>query len=140
MAESAKLNVRPGTRSQRIEGIIPVMLTPFLDDGGVDYDGLDQLTDWYLARGADALFAVCQSSEMQFLTLEEKVAIARRVVGRVNRRVPVMASGHTATDADEQYEELSAIAESGVDALVLVTNRLDPQEQVTRVFGPRLDR
>ncbi len=52
---------------KKIEGIIPVMLTPFTDDNVVDYPGLGNLIDWYIANGADALFAVCQSSEMQFL-------------------------------------------------------------------------
>ena len=51
----------------RIEGIIPVMLTPFTEAGQVDYAGLERLIEWYLANGSDALFAVCQSSEMLFL-------------------------------------------------------------------------
>ena len=73
MVENAALDHRLGKhQGERIQGIIPVMLTPFHDDGNVDYEGLDRLTDWYLANGADALFAVCQSSEMQFLSIEEK--------------------------------------------------------------------
>ena len=35
----------------RIEGIIPVMLTPFTEDGEVDYPGLARLIEWYLAHG-----------------------------------------------------------------------------------------
>ena len=88
-----------------VSGIVPVMLTPFLDDGTVDFEGLDRLTDWYLANGADALFAVCQSSEMQFLSLEEKGRRSHSVVvRRVAGRVPIMASGHTAGTAVEQLE------------------------------------
>ena len=45
----------------KIDGIVPVMLTPFNDVGQVDYEGLANLTEWYLNNGADALFAVCQS-------------------------------------------------------------------------------
>lgn len=48
----------------RIEGIVPVMLTPFSDEGEIDFSGLERLIEWYLACGCDALFAVCQSSEM----------------------------------------------------------------------------
>src|SRR3954453_18969984 len=100
MADSA-MREAPLPAFSPVSGIIPVMLTPFHDDGSVDYEGLDRLTDWYLAEGADALFAVCQSSEMQFLTRAEKAAIAKRVVARVGGRVPVVASGHTSETPEE---------------------------------------
>ena len=123
----------------RIDGIIPVMLTPFTDDGGVDYDGLERLTAWYLDHGADALFAVCQSSEMQFLTLDERVAVARFVARFVRGRVPVMVSGHIGATAGEQVHELRAMAETGADCLVLVTNRLDIENAGTDAFRAGLN-
>lgn len=125
--------------SRPIAGIIPVMLTPFRDDGGVDFDGLDRLTDWYLQNGADALFAVCQSSEMQCLTLDEKVAISRRVVARAGGRVPIVASGHTSDSPEAQLEELLAVAGTGVDAVILVTSRLDPDDAGEATYRRRLD-
>ena len=60
----------------------PVMLTPFTQRGEVDYDGLAALIDFYEAGGADGLFAICQSSEIFWLSLEERVSIA----GFVKRR------------------------------------------------------
>jgi hypothetical protein len=74
--------------THKIEGIIPVMLTPFTDQGDIDYPGLERLAEWYLEKGADALFAICQSSEMQFLTLAERAAIGHFVVKQVAGRVP----------------------------------------------------
>ncbi|MBR8333214.1 dihydrodipicolinate synthase family protein [Burkholderia ambifaria] len=115
--------------SATIEGIVPVMLTPFDDAGAIDYAGLERLIEWYLAHGADALFAVAQSSEMQFLSLAERAALARFVVERVAGRVPVVASGHISDDLDAQVAELRAAAESGAQGVVLVTNRLDPQRK-----------
>lgn len=120
---SARTHRNPGTG---IDGIVPVMLTPFHDDRTVDFRSLGRLTDWYLANGADALFAVCQSSEMQFLALDERLAIARAVVGQVGGRLPVIASGHVADDREAQLEELQAMSATGINALVLVTNHLDP--------------
>lgn len=124
---------------KKIEGIIPVMLTPFTDDNVVDYPGLGNLIDWYIANGADALFAVCQSSEMQFLTLEERVELAKFVVDYTQKRIPVIASGHISDDLDAQIAELSAMAQTGIDALVLVTNHLDPENQGTDAFKHHLD-
>ncbi|WNJ94744.1 dihydrodipicolinate synthase family protein [Vibrio ruber] len=119
---------------KKIEGIVPVMLTPFTDQNEIDYQGLEKLIDWYIANGADALFAVCQSSEMLFLSLEERVALSRFVVDYTNGRVPVISSGHISPAIDDQIEELQAMAATGIDALVLVTNRLDPENKGTQTF------
>ncbi|HDR9252128.1 dihydrodipicolinate synthase family protein [Burkholderia vietnamiensis] len=117
-----------------IEGIVPVMLTPFDDAGAIDYAGLERLIEWYLAHGSDALFAVAQSSEMQFLSLAERAELARFVVDCVAGRVPVVASGHISDDLDSQVAELCAAAESGAQGVVLVTNHLDPQRKGSAAF------
>jgi 4-hydroxy-tetrahydrodipicolinate synthase len=75
----------------------PTMLTPFTKSGEVDYKALEQLIEWYLQNGVSGLFAVCQSSEMFQLSLEERVGIARFTKEKVNGRVPVIASGHIQT-------------------------------------------
>lgn len=125
--------------SKSIEGIVPVMLTPFTADNQIDYPGLSRLIDWYLEKGVDALFAVCQSSEMQFLTLEERVELATFVVKQVAGRVPVIASGHISDDISDQISEMSAMATTGIDALVLVTNHLDPENQGSHTFFATLN-
>ncbi|MBK0018892.1 dihydrodipicolinate synthase family protein [Kosakonia sp. S42] len=122
-----------------INGIVPVMLTPFTADDQIDYPALAKLIDWYLEKGVDALFAVCQSSEMQFLSLEERVGLARFVVQHVNGRIPVIASGHISDDIVAQKAELLAMAQTGIDALVLVTNHLDPRNEGSEVFYATLN-
>ncbi|SHO56321.1 4-hydroxy-tetrahydrodipicolinate synthase [Vibrio quintilis] len=124
---------------KQINGIVPVMLTPFTQDNRIDFDGLKRLIDWYIDQGADALFAVCQSSEMLFLSLEERVALSRFVVDYTDQRVPVISSGHISDDINQQIEELTAMAQTGIDALVLVTNRLDPAHTGQDVFIRNLD-
>ena len=75
-------------------GVWPVMLTPFTDDNRVDYDSLEKLINWYIENGVAGLFADCQSSEMFFLSLEERVELARFIKEKAAGRVPVVASGH----------------------------------------------
>jgi 4-hydroxy-tetrahydrodipicolinate synthase len=113
----------------KIEGIIPVMITPFTANGQIDYPGLARLVEWYIENGSDALFAVCQSSEMQYLSLEERVELAAFVKQAARGRVPVIASGHISEDLGDQLAELTAIAATGVDGMVLVTNRLDARRE-----------
>lgn len=105
-------------------GLWPVMLTPFTAAGEVDYDALERLIAWYEEAGVDGLFADCQSSEIFFLSFKERVQIASFV--KKHAHVPVIASGHVSDGFSQQLEELSAIAATGVDALILITNRLVP--------------
>ena len=125
--------------AKRIEGIVPVMLTPFTEAGEIDYAGLERLIEWYIAKGSDALFAVCQSSEMVFLSLAEREALAKFVVRQVAGRVPVVASGHISDDPHGQLEELMVAANSGADGVVLVTNHLDPKNRGTAAFRGNLN-
>ena len=107
-----------------INGIIPVMITPFTDDGRVDHDGLGRLTDWYIDNGAHALFAVCLSSEMFFLDRAERAAVARTVIAAARGRVPVVVSGHVSESDEDQLQDVRDAADTGADAVILITNRL----------------
>lgn len=104
------------------KGVWPVMLTPFTAEGEVDYPALERLIAWYEAAGVKGLFAVCQSSEMFCLSLRERVQVAAFV--KAHAKVPVIASGHVSDSLLDQIEELRQMAASGVDAVILITNRM----------------
>lgn len=110
-------------------GVWPTMLTPFTTENEIDYNALEAMIEWYIGEGVDGLFAVCQSSEMFHLSLEERVAIARFIKEKTYNRVPVVASGHISHSFDDQVNELKAIADTGIDGLVWVSNRLATQEE-----------
>ena len=105
-------------------GVYPVMLTPFTENNEVDYEALGKLVDWYIEKGVNGLFADCQSSEMFFLSLEERVKIGEFVKKHADGRVPVVTSGHISDSLEDQAKELTAIAGTGADAVILLTNRL----------------
>ncbi|MCZ8519500.1 MULTISPECIES: dihydrodipicolinate synthase family protein [Paenibacillus] len=121
-------------------GVWPTMLTPFTQDDQVDYEALGRLVDWYIGRGVHGLFAVCQSSEMFRLSLGERAGIAEFVVKRAAGRVPVVASGHISDSPHDQAAELTVMAGTGIDALVLITNRLAAPEDSDEVFAEQLQR
>lgn len=116
-------------------GCWPTMITPFTENNKVDFPAVQALTDWYIDRGCDGIFAVCQSSEMFFLSEQEKLDIAKAVVDAADGRVKVIASGHTSDDHQKQIQELGAMAETGVNAVVLVSNRLAQQQEGSEVFN-----
>ena len=114
---------------KEFHGCYPTMITPFTEDGRVDFNAVEGLVEWYIAHGADGIFAVCQSSEMFFLSDEEKINIAKTVAERADGRVKVVASGHTDDSIEKQIDMLGRISETGVDAVVIVSNRLAGKDE-----------
>lgn len=107
-------------------GVWPVMLTAFKDSCEIDYNGVESLIEWYLSKNISGLFANCLSSEMFHLSMKERRELTDFIVKKVNGRVPVVASGNITYTTKEQIEEIKMINDCGVDAVILVTNRLAP--------------
>ena len=111
-------------RSDIYHGVWPVMLTPFDEKREIDWASLEKLIDWYIAAGVQGLFANCQSSEMFFLSDAESLQLTRFVIDYTAGRVPVVASGHTASGISQQIDQLGKMAETGVDSVIMISNRL----------------
>ncbi len=122
------------------KGVWPTMIAAFEPSGQLDLNANREITNYLIDKGSDGLFAVCQSSEMFMLSTEEKVSLARCVVDAANGRVPVIASGHTSDAIEDQINELAAVANTGVDAIVLVSNRLAKESEGSEVFMGNLKR
>ena len=116
------------------DGVWPVMLTPFTDDDKVDFPALKRLVDWYVENGVTGLFAVCQSSEMFFLSLEERAAISKAVVEAAAGRVGVGLWGDPPEAALAGFYPVS---ESGRQPFVYVTQKMewDPAVLWTKASG-----
>lgn len=124
------------TTHEHYRGVWPVMLTPFDNQREIDWESLKKLIDWYIKAGVNGLFANCQSSEMFFLSEAESLQLTRFVLDYVDGRVPVVASGHTACGLSQQIDQLGKIAETGVDSVILISNRLAmPSESDTTVLA-----
>lgn len=105
-------------------GIYPVMITPFTADNQIDYNAVDRIVEFYAQGGCHGIFAVCQSSEMFWLTENEREKLAARVVKASAGRMCVVASGHISERMEDQIRELRRIAATGVNAVVMISNRL----------------
>ena len=117
-------------------GSYPTMITPYRADGSVDLETAKRYVRWYAENNCDGIFAVCQSSEIFYLSVDERVELNRTVyaaakeeAARRGRPMTVVSSGHVADTVEEQADELTRIAESGTDALIWITNRLDPNNE-----------
>lgn len=102
-----------------LHGVYPIVVTPFLPNGSVDFDSLGQLVDYLLDQGAHGLGLFGNASEGYALLPAERIAMLQLIVKRVNGRVPlVVSSGHTGA---EGAVALSKEAEDlGADALMVL--------------------
>lgn len=110
------------------------MLTPFTSTGKIDYANIENLVKWYSENGLTGIFAVCQSSEMFFLSKEERLELAKRVMEAAKDKIKVVVSGHIEEDLTEQVEFLQHMAKLSPDAVVLVSNRLRKSKENSSVL------
>lgn len=121
------------------KGFIPVMLTPFCDDGKIDYSALAELTAHYLKAGVKGLFANCLSSEMFELTDTERILLTTKVVELTGGAVPVVATGTFGGSIAEQADFVKRIYDTGVEAVILITSMLAGETDSDQVFNERVE-
>ena len=109
-------------------GVVPVMLVAYGENGKIDLGAQSALLDWYESRGVHGLFSLCQSTEMYFLSEEEKEEIAKLVYKKLGGKMPIVSSGLTSPDIDEQIEQAKRIYSYGSDAMVFLRNGLGESE------------
>ena len=102
----------------RLEGVFPILVTPFDEKGGIDEDSLVRLVEFNLAAGVHGL-GVAIGSEMFKLSEAERALVTRRVIAAVNKRVPVVINtGASGTDLAVAYSR--GAEEAGADALMIM--------------------
>jgi 2-keto-3-deoxy-L-arabinonate dehydratase len=104
---------------RRLEGVYPILATPFTDDGKLDMPGQARLVNFLIEQGAGGLGLFGNASEGYALTHNERRHLLKAIVAENAGRVPlVVSSGHTGTEA---AVELSLEAEAmGADALMVL--------------------
>lgn len=102
------------------KGAAVAIVTPFLDNGEINYPKLSELLDYQIENGTDAIVICGTTGESSTLSHEEHLEAIRFTVEHVKKRVPVIAG--TGSNCTETAIYLSREAEKyGADALLVVT-------------------
>ncbi len=116
-------------------GAWPVMVTPYDKNLKIDYGVYRTMIEWYIAHGVGGLYANCLSSEMYLLDDSERLRLAAEAVKTANGRVPVAATGNLGKTFDEHIMLCRRIADSGVDAvMLLVPEFYDNDDELERYY------
>jgi len=101
------------------KGLGIALITPFKEDGSVDYGALKRLVQYQLDNGADFFCILATTGETPTLTASEKQTIKDLVVDIVQARVPIlMGCGGNNTAA--VVEELKSADFKGIDGVLSV--------------------
>ena len=102
-----------------LEGVIPIVATPFDDRGRVDVDGLHRVVDFLIGAGVQGIAALGVAGEVYALTDGERRTVARSVVAHAAGRVPVVVgASHNSGEAAAALA-LEA-ADAGADVLMVM--------------------
>ena len=101
------------------KGLGIALVTPFKEDGSVDYKSLVRLVEYQLDNGADFLCILATTGETPVLTADEKQKIKETIVSLVGGRVPILI-GCGGNNTAAIVEELQTCDFKGIDGILSV--------------------
>ena len=104
--------------TETMQGVFPILVTPFDDEGRIDEDSLRALCDFNIAAGVHGL-GVALGSEMFKFSEAERAEVTRSSSTRCGKRVPVVINtGAAGTDLAVLYSR--SAEDAGADALMVI--------------------
>jgi 2-keto-3-deoxy-L-arabinonate dehydratase len=102
-----------------IQGLVPILATPFLPGGALDVASLRRLTEFQLNSQVNGVAVFGMASEGFALTVDERARILREVSQIVSGAVPIVA-GVAATSTTTALEQAHAAEANGASALMIL--------------------
>ena len=121
--------------TNEIGRVLTAMVTPFDDDGAVDYDAVGELARALIASGNDGLVVTGTTGEAPSLSAEEQVEVWRTVRAAVGADVPLVGGAST-NATNESLPLVRACVDAGMDAVMLTVPYYNkpPQEGLVQHF------
>ncbi|MEE8723164.1 MAG: 4-hydroxy-tetrahydrodipicolinate synthase [Atopobiaceae bacterium] len=103
-----------------LAGSLVALITPFNEDGSVDFESLGGLVDFHLANKTDGILVLGTTGESSTMTDREDLDVAKFVVDRVAGRIPVIG-GAGSNSTSESLRKALGLQKLGCDGLLLIT-------------------
>ena len=107
-------------RTPVFTGACTALVTPFDENGSINYESFGNLIDRQIASGVDAVCVCGTTGESATMSIREHIAAVEFCVKHVNHRVKVIA-GAGSNDTSAAVYLCQHAQDSGADALLLVT-------------------
>ena len=103
-----------------IDGVHTALITPMLEDGTVNWAGLEQLIEFQINSGVQSILLLGTTAETPTLEDSEQEEILKRCIKQIAKRVPVMV-GTGSNDTKRAIKNSLRAQELGADSLLLVS-------------------
>lgn len=103
-----------------IKGSYVALVTPFNNDGSVNYDKLKELIEYHINNSTDGIVLIGTTGEATTLSFEEQIEIVKVGLETVNKRVPVMV-GSGSNDTAKACKLSKTFSDMGADSLLVIT-------------------
>lgn len=101
-------------------GLGVALITPFNEDGSIDWGALSNIIEYQISNGTDYIVALGTTAETPTLSKQEKTEVTRFIVEKVNGRIPVV-KGVGGNNTLEVAEEMRSCDTTGISAFLSVT-------------------
>lgn len=102
----------------KLRGCGTALVTPFQQDGSVDYAAQRSLVEWQIESGIDFLVPCGTTGETPTLTHDEWLGVIEQTIEVANRRVPIVAGATSNNTAEAVAKAREVAAIRGVDAIL----------------------
>jgi 4-hydroxy-tetrahydrodipicolinate synthase len=120
--------------NEQARGVYVIALTPFTETGDLDLGSTDRMVDFYLERGATGLTVLGMMGEAQKLTIEESQTYVRRILRRVDGRVPVVAGVSAAGFAQMQALTSMVMDDGAAGVMIAPPSSLRNDQQIVTYY------
>lgn len=101
-------------------GAATALVTPFKDNGDVDYQAYEDIIDYQLENSIDALVVAATTGEAPVLSKDEKIRLIEIAMEKSNGKVPVIV-GTGSNVTNKAIESSKLVSDMGADGLLVVT-------------------
>lgn len=103
-----------------LKGSLVALVTPFNEDGSVNYDVLGELIEYHINNKTDGLVVLGTTGEASTMSFEEEVEVIKYSVKKVNKRLPLII-GAGSNDTLYAVKNAYEFSRLGADYLLVVT-------------------
>ena len=103
-----------------IKGSMVALVTPFTEDGSVNFKRVRELVEWHIQEGTDAILVLGTTAETPTLTTEEEDEIVRIAIEQNAGRVPIVV-GSGSNNTAKAIETSLKYEKMGADALLVIS-------------------
>ena len=115
--------------TENAKGVYVIAVTPFTDTGEVDWDSIDSMVDFYEGVGVTGITVLGQLGEAPKLTADESAQVVKRVLKRLDGRLPVVV-GVSAPGLAPMAELARTVMDDGATGVMVAppwTTKTDDQ-------------